>query len=1124
LVAQLLLQVADAFQSSSSSSSPNTRRRIRQQQQQNPDNNALRSKPKTKRMPANNNSNNNNRRNQQNNNNSAKKKFTQADRRRLNQKLVACETAPDLLQVLQNEKDCLRVHAGGGCLNSVNFSTALHRLARHCSANQTARTTRANVLTDPRFALFLASLGEALCSESVPFQSREISNIGWALAKLKLPPPALVMPPASSSSATAIQEQVEECSKQVRQAVLQVAADRKEGITTTTAALWIPALSQLAGHMLDHIGQNVCVMEAADDTGQERPFQMQEYANLLWAWATASRTDPTVVSYVLTQMIRQQKSSFLTNINKQEETSLRPQEWSNSIWALATAGISQESSWPLVEYVSELLETYHPDFSNRFKPQEWSNTVWGVATLASLYSKQPQHQQEPLTRNQQLAAVSIVRSAASYVVTHGAANFKTQELSNTLWAMATLGFGSTITAAKGDDTVSFSNNNNNNYVFLSSDQPVQDQQLMKDALKEILRAALPLLPRFRSQELNNLAWALARLVGDRNDDDDTNDLLNPVLSGIARQLANPRQPVTSQDIGTTLWALATLEFVDEQQQAYRGLAARLTPSQAHTYKPQELSNTLWALATAEVQLEDVDAFDTSLVPLEQRRSKAGSQKDPATGCFAIAARELMKRPHQFKSQEIKDVLWSYSKVGIRHPALFQSVAQYLLGGEATTAERLDEFSPQGLGNTAWAFARQAQLSADVSERLKGSSNLANSNGRLAVYTTSYIDVGELLLQRFFSAIAEADLRVHCELQRCRPQDLANTAWAFAVLGLKNVAFMEATKKELVDRTNRFVRGEVNGMTQFKGQELANLLWALATLNMPAGDILRVLAPYICAACQTEKGQMTAATIAKIFKRQELANMAWACAVFGEYPPDLMDVLYRGLVGFGKEQDPVHMSKIHGDQGLQSQAIMTLIYVQAAVDLAGSSQKSRLPENFPDGWKQLIPSQYNDHMTETSFDELNLSTSKMQRAVSNAFSRIGFDHVEEHVITMEEMSREHKINVAPKPMEILSIDIASVEDKIAIEVDGPAHYISRIDRHTDSEGGYSKLINGKLEYQFAWNGDQQEVNGPTGLKQRLLMSLGWKVIHLPFWDWYQLGGDSDAEERFCRDLLEQTKQR
>jgi hypothetical protein len=309
---------------------------------------------------------------------------------------------------------------------------------------------------------------------------------------------------------------------------------------------------------------------------------------------------------------------------------------------------------------------------------------------------------------------------------------------------------------------------------------------------------------------------------------------------------------------------------------------------------------------------------------------------------------------------------------------------------------MDEFSPQGLGNMAWAFARQAQLAQAVSERMKGAFNLATSNGRLAVYTSSYIDIGEKLLHRFFSAIGETNLRVHSNLQKGKPQDLANTAWSFAVLGLKDIGFMEATKNEVESRTVRFVRGEVASSLFFKGQELANLLWALATLNVPGGSLVKGLAPYIYAVCKDGKRPINASSIAKVFKRQELANMAWACIVFGEYPPELMDLFYTGLVGSGTDQNPAVMSKIHGDQGLQSQAIMTLIYVQAVLDLAGATQRVSLPQNFPDGWQHEMSMEHDDHMTDT-FDELRLSTSRMQTAVSDAFSRIGFEHVEERGI-------------------------------------------------------------------------------------------------------------------------------
>jgi len=90
---------------------------------------------------------------------------------------------------------------------------------------------------------------------------------------------------------------------------------------------------------------------------------------------------------------------------------------------------------------------------------------------------------------------------------------------------------------------------------------------------------------------------------------------------------------------------------------------RLTVDGARLFKPQELSNTLWAMATAEVFPKYPEIFDTVLVPLDQRfKGPLRSIDDPVTLCFGIAAEELMRRPFEFKTQEIKDVLWSFSKV------------------------------------------------------------------------------------------------------------------------------------------------------------------------------------------------------------------------------------------------------------------------------------------------------------------------------------------------------------------------------------------------------------------------------------------------------------------------------
>lgn len=69
------------------------------------------------------------------------------------------------------------------------------------------------------------------------------------------------------------------------------------------------------------------------------------------------------------------------------------------------------------------------------------------------------------------------------------------------------------------------------------------------------------------------------------------------------------------------------------------------------------------------------------------------------------------------------------------------------------------FSPQGIGNTVWSFARQAQLSLDVIDSLGLGNVKVGTTGRLAVYETSCLDVGEDLIKLLFVKAAEAGIEM-----------------------------------------------------------------------------------------------------------------------------------------------------------------------------------------------------------------------------------------------------------------------------------------------------------------------------------------------------------------------------
>jgi hypothetical protein len=87
-------------------------------------------------------------------------------------------------------------------------------------------------------------------------------------------------------------------------------------------------------------------------------------------------------------------------------------------------------------------------------------------------------------------------------------------------------------------------------------------------------------------------------------------------------------------------------------------------------------------------------------------------------------------------------------------------------------------------------AKQAQLATAVNESTIG------STGRLAVYETSCLDVGENLVRRLFSCIAETGIE---NIHRFKPQDLSNTCWAFSTLGLLHGEFFSSVRQEVNGR-------------------------------------------------------------------------------------------------------------------------------------------------------------------------------------------------------------------------------------------------------------------------------------------------------------------------------------
>jgi hypothetical protein len=667
--------------------------------------------------------------------------------RNFNGQIVKQETAQDLLGLLASKRGALSSRAGGGSLSMVNFATSVHRIAKHLSNFATRDhpgNQRGRVLSDPRFALLVCGIAEMLLdrttgdgqdrssngeggiTEKERFGSRELSNVVWAIAKLQIVPPHSVIPVSLEDA----HERLKVKAEQVRSSIFDIAKQRASGgniggpsSAAPSSSSWIPALSELCGILMDAMSFKALALDP-------KQFQLQELSNFIWAITAAERPTEDVVGFVVETMI-------LAVSRAKADVQFVPQDFSITLWCLAKTGFTSGHDEKILPFVKNMMDN-EPGFLDRFKPQELSNSVWAAAKILS------QRQEEPRGPASD-AALGICRHAARELIKRGGGSYRSQELSNTVWAMATVGFG------VKSDASSAVTHERRQYTYIPSDDPEGDRSLMEQSVSIVMQNMKENLKPYTTQELNTVCWAQARLS--QRDDE--------LLEMIGGQLSNPRRKASPQDLSTSLWSMATIGYANKD--VYRSIASRIAEIGEAGSKPQEYSNTLWALATADVIPKYVHAFDDTLLPDSVRPPMKEAMSDAVTACFAAGASEVIRRPEEFKPQEIKDVLWSFCRLGIRHPTLFQAAAEHLVGkGEDPKmgGRGLNAFNGQSISNLAYAYAKHSQIGSEVLELFGQVCRLPAAAGRLGCLTVSLLDVGEGLLRKLFMEIVKVDLETH----------------------------------------------------------------------------------------------------------------------------------------------------------------------------------------------------------------------------------------------------------------------------------------------------------------------------------------------------------------------------
>ena len=720
---------------------------------------------------------------------------------------------------------------------------------------------------------------------------------------------------------------------------------------------------------------------------------------------------------------------------------IRAREAANIVHALGKMKLTNSSTRLILEWISK------PDtaacFMKEAMPQEVANVAWAFARLSF---------DGP-------ALFAEIDRRPTWLLEHG----KPQEVANIAWACATLSFGCPNLFAEIDCQSKW-------LVKAANPQHVANvawafATLSFDApalFAEIERQSKWLVENGKPQVAANTAWACATL-----------GFTAPSLfAEIDRQAKWLVQEGTQQDVANTAWACATLGFTAPTLFAEIELRSKWLVQEG---KPQEVANTAWACAklgfTAPTLFAEIERQSKWLVENGKPQVAANTAWACATlgftapSLFAEIDRQAKWLVQEGTQQDVANTAWACATLGFTAPTLFAEI-------ECGSKWLVQEGMPQEIANTAWAFAIRGfdcpKLFAEIDRQ---ASWLVQRGTRQAVANTAWACA--TLGFTAPSLFAEIEHQAKWLVAEGTQQDVANTAWACATVGFTAptlFAEIESRSKWLVQEGTE--------------QEVANTAWACAALGFDCPHLFVEIEHH--AKWLVQEGTL-----------QAVSNTAWACATLGYEAVALFSEIDQHVEKFLNEGRPCDIANIawafttRGILGYETS--LTKLW-NKAIELFIGGQEFANEEHV-----QLLQT-----MMFVTACGVNLPrppemmSAKIELVLQRQGANTSSNSVKHLSKSLREIGFHHQLEV---PLDgtasggMWAIDLACCERMIAIEFDGPSHYLKA--------PGSGKLTS--IE------------NGATKAKRRFLELLGYTVVNIDYRDYALVKGSPEEKQWLCEKL-------
>ena len=533
-------------------------------------------------------------------------------------------------------------------------------------------------------------------------------------------------------------------------------------------------------------------------------------------------------------------------------------------------------------------------------------------------------------------------------------------------------------------------------------------------------------------------------------------------------------------VADTFWALRRL----------RGLGLESSTGTDFEQQTAHFLETEWA---------SLSGRDIATIAMVVPGGKMGAKRTRILGALERATLGIIARGRagsDFDARSLATLAWAFAKCEHGSLGLYTSLARHWVEGPLperssardvstivwalTSSASLPEVPIRTIGEgkegeerqvAEFHAARDAAFAASV-DLLIGLANAASKGGRRAVPIQPH-DVAQGLWSfgktyaHHPSAIEEDMHRLFAEMEpvavgmadKFSSQGLCNVVWAYAVVrhpaGSLLTQFERVAVAQLKARNASPAAGGARSSPiarEWSFLNVANLLYAFATLGYDVGEDSELLE---AASARLEALYMD--PLAEV-SPQSLANAVWSFAVMGFYNLDLLREAVR-VVSEGAS---------HPGSGVTLEHFSQLYYACLSLQ---KELESTAGEEFADSHN---PVDDVNALLQDGLSDMREGTLSLLAINTEYFdTKLGQNHME----VVECLRRRQNANFQVEYVlaEGITCDIAFPESRIAVEVDGPSHFLY----------------------------GTEEFTGKAQFKRRLLELLGWRCYTVTYMAWGQL---------------------